>query len=54
MSLNIDPLRNAKGEIIGAVNCFLDVTERKRVDAALLEQEQRLAATYEHAAIGIS
>ncbi len=54
VSLNIDPLRNAKGEIIGAVNCFLDVTERKRVDAALLEQEQRLAATYEHAAIGIS
>src|SRR5579885_1207781 len=54
VTLNIDPLRNAKGEIIGAVNCFLDITERKRVDAALLEQEQRLAATYEHAAIGIS
>ena len=61
VSLNIDPLRNAKGEIIGAVNCFLDITERKRMDAALdhsrllaLEQEQRLAATYEHAAIGIS
>jgi len=54
VSLNIDPLRNAKGEVIGAVNCFLDITERKRMDAALLEQEQRLAATYEHAAIGIS
>jgi PAS domain S-box-containing protein len=61
VSLNIDPLRNAKGEIIGAVNCFLDITERKRTEAALehsrqvaLEQEQRLAATYEHAAIGIS
>src|SRR5579864_976868 len=61
VSLNIDPLRNAKGELIGAVNCFLDITERKRTDAALdhsrkltLEQEQRLAATYEHAAIGIS
>jgi PAS domain S-box-containing protein len=61
VSLNIDPLRNGKGEIIGAVNCFLDITERKRTEAALehsrqlaLEQEQRLAATYEHAAIGIS
>lgn len=61
VSVNIDPLRNAKGELVGAVNCFLDVTERKRMDAALehsrlhaLEQEQRLAATYEHAAIGIS
>jgi len=61
VSVNVDPLHNAKGELVGAVNCFLDITERKRVDAALetsrlhaLEQEQRLAATYEHAAIGIS
>ena len=61
VSVNIDPLRNAKGELVGAVNCFLDVTERKRMDVALersrlhaREQEQRLAATYEHAAIGIS
>jgi PAS domain S-box-containing protein len=59
--VNIDPLRNAKGELVGAVNCFLDVTERKRVDEALersrlraREHEQLLAATYEHAAIGIS
>jgi PAS domain S-box-containing protein len=61
VSVNIDPLRDARGEIVGAINCFLDITERKRVDAALadsrvraLEQDQRLAATYEHAAIGIS
>jgi PAS domain S-box-containing protein len=61
VSVNVDPLRNAKGELVGAVNCFLDITERKRMDAALelsrlhtLEQEQRMAATYEHAAIGIS
>jgi PAS domain S-box-containing protein len=61
VSLNIDPLRTPKGDLIGAVNCFLDITERKRVDDALTEsrlraseQEQRLAATYEHAAIGIS
>lgn len=61
VSINIDPLRDAKGNLVGAVNCFLDITERKRMDAALehsrllaLEQEQRLAATYEHAAIGIS
>ncbi len=61
VSLNIDPLRNDKGELIGAINCFFDITERKHTDDALdlsrrvaLEQEQRLAATYEHAAIGIS
>ncbi len=61
VSINIDPLRDANGELVGAVNCFLDITDRKRVASALetsrllaLEQEQRLAATYEHAAIGIS
>ena len=30
VSLNIDPLRNAKGDVIGAVNFFIDITERKR------------------------
>ena len=61
VSINIDPLRNAKGELVGAVNCFMDISERKRTDEALeqsrlraLEQEQRLAATYDHVAIGIS
>jgi PAS domain S-box-containing protein len=61
VSLTIDPLRDANGDMIGAIHCFLDITERKRTDAALLhsrqralEQEQRLAATYEHASIGIS
>ncbi len=61
VSINIDPLRNAKGELVCAVNCFMDISERKRTDEALeqsrlraLEQEQRLAATYDHVAIGIS
>jgi two-component system CheB/CheR fusion protein len=61
VSLNIDPLRNTKGELVGAVNCFLDITKRKRMDEAIEhsrlrahEQEQLLAATYEHVAIGIS
>src|SRR5262249_26532505 len=48
VSVNVDPLYDAKGNLVGAVNCFLDITERKRVDNALersrlhaLEQEQR-------------
>ena len=58
--LNIDPLFNPQGKLVGAINCFQDVTERKRmVDALdrsqhdLREQEERWTATYEHAAIGI-
>ncbi len=61
VSVNTDPLFDAAGKVIGAVYCVQDITERKRVTDALeqsrqhaLEQEQRLAATYEHAAIGIS
>ena len=58
--INIDPLRDSRGHMVGAVNCFQDITDSKRIYAALdqsqrvlREQEQRLAATYEHAAIGI-
>jgi PAS domain S-box-containing protein len=58
--LNIDPLVNAQGKLIGVINCFQDVTERKRmVDALdrsqqdLRQQQERWSATYEHAAIGI-
>src|SRR6187549_450506 len=58
--VNIDPLFNPQGKLIGAINCFQDITERKHMMDALdrsqhnlREQEERWAATYEHAAIGI-
>jgi PAS domain S-box-containing protein len=58
--VNIDPLINAQGRLVGAINCFQDVTERKRVVEALdrsrqdlRQQQERWNATYEHAAIGI-
>ncbi len=61
VSLNIDPLVDGDGNRLGAINCFQDVSERHHTLAALQqsrsdlrEHEQRLAATYEHAAIGIT
>ncbi len=33
--VNIRVLKNERGEITGAINCFVDVTERQRVQAAL-------------------
>jgi PAS domain S-box-containing protein len=61
VSLNIDPLKNEQGAMMGAVNCFLDITEHKKSEndlrrsrRELREEQQRIAATYEHAAIGIS
>ncbi len=34
MVVNIRPLMNERGEITGAINCFYDVTERKRAEVA--------------------
>ena len=52
--LHIDPIRDDRGAIIGAINCFHETSEQKRADEQLRENVQRLAATYEHANIGIS
>src|SRR6476661_5072177 len=38
--VNIRPLKNDRGEITGAINCFYDITDRKRAETAAL----RLAA----------
>jgi PAS domain S-box-containing protein len=61
VTVNIDPLVDGHGNRLGAINFFQDITERKQIHDALAqsrsdlrEQEQRLAATYEHAAIGIA
>jgi PAS domain S-box-containing protein len=58
--INVDPLFDAQGDLIGAISCFQDVTERKQMMDALdrsrqdlRQQEERWNATYEHAAIGI-
>ena len=58
--LNVDPLLDARGEMVGVVNCFQDITERKQVHEELArsqqdlrQQQERWNATYEHAAIGI-
>src|ERR1700720_529619 len=42
--VNIAPLRNGKGELIGAMNCFQDITERKRGEEAVKQAEERFGA----------
>jgi two-component sensor histidine kinase len=39
--VNIRPLRNQRGELTGAINCFVDITERKQTEErnALLARE---------------
>jgi PAS domain S-box-containing protein len=40
---NIVPLKDGQGEIIGAINCFYDITERSRLELQTQEQAQALA-----------
>ena len=40
--VNIAPLTDDRGEIIGAINCFYDVTERKRMEELLRQLNDKL------------
>jgi signal transduction histidine kinase len=42
--VNIVPLRNGDGELIGAMNCFQDITERKRAQKELQHSFSQLRA----------
>ena len=42
--VNIVPLRNGDGELIGAMNCFQDITERKRAQEELQHSFDQLRA----------
>jgi PAS domain S-box-containing protein len=43
--VNIRPLTNQRGQVIGAINCFYDITERKRLEEALRQSHANLERT---------
>ncbi|HYV23698.1 MAG TPA: PAS domain S-box protein [Pyrinomonadaceae bacterium] len=53
VSLTISPIKNSAGEIIGASKIARDVTDRKRVEEALRENEERLRMATETGKVGI-
>jgi signal transduction histidine kinase len=45
--VNIRPLTNQRGEIAGAINCFYDITERKRLEEELRQSHSNLECIVE-------
>ena len=43
---NVEPLRSESGEIVGAINCFHDITDRSRAEDALARRMNEQTALY--------
>jgi two-component system sensor histidine kinase/response regulator len=48
------PLLNAQGSVIAIQSMVQDITQRRRVEQALRESEERFRGTFENAAVGIA
>jgi PAS domain S-box-containing protein len=46
-------LREERGKIIGAINCFYDITERHRTEQALQQSEERYRAIVSQSIVGM-
>ena len=53
-AVNISPVRDADGRVVGVSKMISDVTERKRTEARLAEREAQLALFVEHAPAAIA
>ncbi|MDB6156092.1 MAG: putative sensor signal transduction histidine kinase, partial [Chthoniobacteraceae bacterium] len=48
-----DPIFDASGQVIGAINALVDITPLRQAEAALRESSQRLRAHQEHSPIAV-
>ena len=51
--VNIDPIRDEAGTVAGAINCFNDITDRKRVEEELPASRRDLEDFFENSAVAM-
>ncbi|RPE81338.1 sensor histidine kinase [Vulcaniibacterium tengchongense] len=51
--VDIEALRDEAGRITGAINCFRDITERKRAEEQVLRHRRDLEDFFENGAVGL-
>ncbi|MGN6512800.1 MAG: PAS domain S-box protein, partial [Lysobacteraceae bacterium] len=50
---NVDPVRDPQGRLVGAVQCFHDITERASAERALRRSQQDLEDFFDNGAVGL-
>ncbi len=51
--VNIRPLKNERGEIMGAINCFYDISQRKQAEEALQRAHDELESMVERRTVSL-
>ncbi|WP_074078423.1 PAS domain S-box protein [Microvirga massiliensis] len=51
--VNIEPIRNGRGEVSGGINSFQDITARKALELQLRRSQQDLEDFFENGAVGL-
>ena len=54
VSLSISPIKDARGDIVGASKIARDITEHKRIEAQLRDSRQRLALLIDQAPVALA